>query len=190
MTSLTKLLESAASLDRWAVPVLRLGLILVLLWIGGLKAFPYEADGIIPFVANSPFMSFLIGQPEHYAAHMNPEGVLNELNRAWHTQNGTYLFSYGLGIVIVSFGLMLCLHRWLPEVAALGSLLVVGMSFVTLSFLVTTPETWVPALGDAHHGFPYLSGRGRLVVKDAIMLGAGLVTLADSAKLALQRRRA
>lgn len=188
MTVFTRVLTAAAGLDRLAVPVLRLGLIVVLLWIGGLKAFPYEADGIIPFVANSPFMSFLLGMPGEYAAHMNPEGVLNEANRAWHGANGTYLFSYGLGIVIVSFGLMLCVHRWFPAIAALGSFLVVGMSFVTLSFLVTTPEAWVPALGDAHHGFPYLSGRGRLVVKDAIMLGAGLVTLADSAKLALSRR--
>jgi uncharacterized membrane protein YkgB len=62
------------------------------------------------------------------------------------------------------------------------------MSFVTLSFLVTTPECWVPALGDAHHGFPYLSGRGRLVVKDAIMMGAALVTMADSARAYLRRR--
>jgi len=44
----------------------------------------------------------------------------------------------------------------------------------TLSFLVTTPEAWVPALGDATHGFPYLSGTGRLVVKDAIMLAVPL----------------
>jgi uncharacterized membrane protein YkgB len=47
----------------------------------------------------------------------------------------------------------------------------------------------VPALGDAHHGFPYLSGRGRLVVKDAIMMGAALVTMADSAKAYLRRER-
>ena len=63
----------------------------------------------------------------------------------------------------------------------------VGMSVVTLSFLATTPESWVPALGDAHHGFPYLSGRGRLVVKDLIMLGAALVTMSDSAATYLQR---
>jgi uncharacterized membrane protein YkgB len=63
------------------------------------------------------------------------------------------------------------------------------MSLVTLSFLVTTPESWVPALGDTEHGFPYLSGRGRLVVKDAIMLGAALVTMADSAKAFLAKRR-
>jgi uncharacterized membrane protein YkgB len=187
MSPFHKALTFAAGLDRYAVHVLRFGLIVVLLWIGGLKAFPYEADGIIPFVANSPFMSFFLAHPDQYAAHMNPEGVLNEGNRAWHAANRTYLFSYGLGAVIVAFGLMIGLHRWLPQVAALGSLLVVGMSIVTLSFLVTTPESWVPALGDAHHGFPYLSGRGRLVVKDVIMLGAALVTLADSAKLALSR---
>ena len=62
------------------------------------------------------------------------------------------------------------------------------MSFVTLSFLVTTPECWVPPLGDAQHGFPYLSGAGRLVVKDAIMMGAALVTMADSAKAYLRKR--
>jgi uncharacterized membrane protein YkgB len=40
----------------------------------------------------------------------------------------------------------------------------------------------VPALGDTAHGVPYLSGAGRLVLKDAIMMGAALVTMADSAK--------
>lgn len=55
-------------------------------------------------------------------------------------------------------------------------------SFVTLSFLVTTPEAWVPALGDAQHGFPYLSGGGRLVVKDVMLLAGGLLIVADSAR--------
>jgi uncharacterized membrane protein YkgB len=39
------------------------------------------------------------------------------------------------------------------------------------------------------HGFPYLSGAGRLIVKDAIMLGAAVVTLADAAKTRLRRSR-
>ena len=55
------------------------------------------------------------------------------------------------------------------------------MALVVLSFLVTTPECWVPALGSPEHGVPLLSGAGRLVVKDAIMLDAALVTMADSA---------
>ena len=183
-----KLFELAGRTDKVGVAVTRVGLIVVLLWIGGLKAFRYEADGIVPFVANSPFMSFFYADPGHYKAHKNPEGALVPDNRSWHEANRTYVFAYGLGSVIVLYGLLLCLHPWLPQAAAVGSLLVFVMSFVTLSFLVTTPECWVPALGDAQHGFPYLSGAGRLVVKDAIMMGAALVTMADSAKEYLRKR--
>jgi len=183
-----KLFELASRMDKVGVTVTRIGLIVVLLWIGGLKAFRYEADGIVPFVANSPFMSFFYADGEHYKAHMNPEGVLNTENRAWHEANHTYEFANGLGAVIVLYGLLLCLHPWLPRAATVGSFLVFVMSFVTLTFLITTPESWVPGLGDAQHGFPYLSGRGRLVVKDAIMMGAALVTMADSAKAYLRKR--
>jgi uncharacterized membrane protein YkgB len=188
MNAFLKLMSIAARADRLGVAVTRAGLIVVLLWIGGLKVCRYEADGIIPFVANSPTMRFFLNDPEHYKAHKNPEGALVPANRAWHEQNGTYRFAYGLGAVIVLYGLMLCLHPLLPQVAALGSFLVVIMSFVTLSFLITTPECWVPALGDVNHGFPFLSGAGRLVIKDAIMMGAALVTMADSAQAYLRRK--
>lgn len=183
-----KCFHIASRADRLGMTVTRAGLIVVLLWIGGLKAFKYEADGIIPFVANSPTMSFLLKDPGNYKAHKNPEGALVPENRAWHETNGTYLFAYGLGAVIVLYGLMLCLHPWLPQVAALGSFLVLIMSVVTLSFLITTPECWVPPLGDVNHGFPFLSGAGRLVIKDAIMMGAALVTMADSANAYLRKR--
>jgi len=188
MNTFTGVMQAAARADRVGMAVTRLGLIVVLLWIGGLKVFKYEAEGIVPFVANSPVMSFLLTDAGNYRAHRNAEGVVVPANRAWHEQNGTYRFAYGLGATIVLYGLMLCLHPWLPQVAALGSFLVLIMSFVTLSFLITTPECWVPPLGDVNHGFPYLSGAGRLVVKDAIMMGAALVTMADSAKMWLQQR--
>lgn len=184
---MTRVLEWASRLDRFGVAITRIGLIVVLVWIGGLKAFKYEADGIVPFVANSPFMSFFYSDPAHYAEHKNPEGKLVPENREWHERNNTYPFAWGLGAVICLYGLLLCLHPIAPKLAALGSFLVFTMSCVTLSFLITTPECWVPDLGDANHGFPYLSGAGRLVVKDAIMMGAALVTLADSAKAALHR---
>lgn len=184
----TKLFELAARMDRVGVTVTRVGLIVVLLWIGGLKAFRYEADGIVPFVANSPFMSFFYADPGHYKTHKNPEGALVPENREWHVANRTYEFAYGLGTVIVLYGLLIGLNPWFPQAATVGSFLVFVMSFVTLSFLITTPETWVPALGDAQHGFPYLSGAGRLVIKDAIMAGAALVTMADSAQAYLRNR--
>jgi hypothetical protein len=40
------------------------------------------------------------------------------------------------------------------------------------------------------HGFPLLDLPGLLVVKDSIMMGAALVTLADSAKAYLRKRKA
>jgi reactive chlorine resistance protein C len=181
----------ASQLDRVGIAVTRIGLIIVLVWIGSLKAFRYEADGIVPLVANSPFMNFFyhFDAPD-YKEHRNPEGALVPSNRAWHEANHTYWFAYGLGAVIVLYGLLLCLHPWLPQVAAIGSFLVAVMSFVTLSFLITTPEAWVPNLGDTTHGFPYLSVAGRLVIKDAIMMGAALVTMADSARAYLRKRKA
>lgn len=178
----------AARLDRVGMFLLRLGLVVVLFWIGGLKFAKYEADSIVPFVANSPLMSFFYHHPApEYRHFMNREGELNPVNRQWHETNGTYPVAWGLGVVIVSIGILIASRPWLPRVAAVGSFLLILMSCTTLSFLATTPEAWVPALGDATHGFPYLSGAGRLVVKDAIMLGAAFVTLADSAKEYLRR---
>jgi uncharacterized membrane protein YkgB len=180
--------ETAARADRIGVAVTRIGLVIVLLWIGGLKTARYEADGIAPFVANSPFMSFLYAHPEEYTHHKNAEGALVPENRAWHESNGTYRAALLIGASIVLFGVLIALHPWFPQAAAVGSAMVSLMSLVTLSFLVTTPEAWVPALGDVNHGFPYLSGAGRLVIKDAIMMGAALVTMADSARIYLTSR--
>lgn len=187
-TWVRSIFEIAARADRVAIGLTRLGLIVVLLWIGGLKAFKYEAAGIVPLVANSPLMNFFYADPGHYKAHMNPEGALVPANVQWHKKNHTYTFAYGLGAVIVLLGVLLCLHPWLPQLAAVGGFLVFLMSFVTLSFLITTPECWVPALGDVNHSFPFLSGAGRLVVKDSIMMGAALVVMADSAKAYLRGR--
>lgn len=180
-------LSAASKLDRVAMAMLRVALVIVLVWIGGLKFVDYEADSIVPLVANSPVMSFLYHRPTEYRTHMNKEGELNLQHRDWHKQNGTYTFSHGLGAVIIGIGLLIALYPVRPELSALGSGLLILMACTTLSFLVTTPEAWVSALGDANHGFPYLSVAGRLIVKDVIMLAAAVVTLSDSAKTALRR---
>jgi reactive chlorine resistance protein C len=181
-------LTFAASLDRIAMVLLRLGLVVVLVWIGSLKFASYEADSIVPLVSNSPVMSFFYHHPApEYKHYMNREGELIPSHREWQQSNGTYGFSYGLGIVIVSIALLIALRPIAPRASALGSLLLIFMALTTLSFLVTTPEAWVAPLGDSAHGFPYLSGVGRLIIKDSIMLGAAVVTLAEAAKAALRK---
>jgi reactive chlorine resistance protein C len=87
-----------------------------------------------------------------------------------------------LGCVIGGLGILIALHPLFPQVAAVGSFLVFLMACTTLSFLVTTPEAWVSGTGNSVHGFPFLALPGLLVVKDSIMLGAGILTMADSAK--------
>ena len=177
----------AANLDRLGIGVLRFGLVVVLFWIGGLKFVKYEADSIVPLVANSPVLSFFYNHPApEYRNFANKEGELNVDHRRWHETNGTYRFSDGLGSAIVLIGMLIALHPLRPKLAVVGSFLLILMSLTTLSFLITTPETWVPALGDTAHGFPFLSVAGRLVIKDAIMLGAAITTMADSAKSGLR----
>jgi uncharacterized membrane protein YkgB len=92
-------------------------------------------------------------------------------------------------VFLVTVAVLVALHPVAPLASMVGSGLIVIMTLGTLSFLVTTPESWVPPLGDAHSGFPYLSGRGRLVIKDLVILGGALMTMSESARLYLSRRK-
>ncbi|MDO4728671.1 MAG: reactive chlorine resistance membrane protein RclC [Bacteroidota bacterium] len=198
-----KLLHLLANSQSYFINFIRIAIFVVMAWIGGLKAFQYEADGIVPFVTNSPFMSFFYkntgktainekGQTvAEYTLHKNPEGKMVGKNIAWHQENGTYIFSYGLGTVICLIGLLVLFGIWLPKIGLIGGLLTFGMSIVTLSFLITTPEVYVPNLGGdmptPNYGFPYLSGAGRLVLKDIIMMAGGLVVASDAAQRLLKK---
>ena len=51
-------LQVAASTQKLGINLIRISILIIFVWIGGLKFWNYEAEGIVPFVANSPFMSF------------------------------------------------------------------------------------------------------------------------------------
>ena len=130
----------------------RYGLVLVLLWIGGMKFTAYEAEGIRPLVANSPLMGW----------------VYNLMS--------VTAFSSLLGVVEIAIGVLIALRPVWPAGSALGSGLAVGMFLTTLSFLVTTPG-WEPSLG----GFPAVSAMpGQFVLKDIVLLGAALWTAGEA----------
>ena len=134
------------------VHVTRYGLVLVLLWIGGMKFTAYEAEGIRPLVANSPLMGW----------------VYNLMS--------VTAFSSLLGVVEIAIGVLIALRPAWPAGSALGSGLAVGMFLTTLSFLVTTPG-WEPSLG----GFPAVSAMpGQFVLKDIVLLGAALWTAGEA----------
>lgn len=184
------LLTIGASLKGLGKNFIRVGILVVFVWIGGLKFAHYEAEGIVPFVANSPFMSFFYAKdaPE-YKGYKNKEGELKVENRAWHESNNTYTFSKALGCLIMSIGILVFLGIFFPRIGIFGDVLCIIMTFGTLSFLVTTPECWVPNLGSGEFGFPLLSGAGRLVVKDIVILAGAVTLLADDSDRILRQFR-
>ena len=140
--------------DPFASIILRYGLALVILWIGGMKFTGYEANGIQPLVANSPFMGWLY--------------------RFLSVQT----FSNLLGVVEITIGCMIAAYKLSPRVSAAGSLLAALMFITTLTFLFSTPG-WEPSLG----GFPALTVvPGQFLLKDIVLLGAALWTLGESLK--------
>ncbi|RKS03148.1 DUF417 family protein [Flavobacterium sp. 102] len=189
-----KLIKFLANSQSHFINLSRISIFVVMVWIGGLKVFQYEAEGIVPFVVHSPLMSFFYTKEvQEYQDYKNPEGKTVQKNVDWHKANNTYLFAYGLGAVIVLIGLLTLMGIWFDKIGMIGGLLTFGMSIVTLTFLITTPEVYVPNLGGdfptPEYGFPYLSAAGRLVLKDIIMLAAGLICAADSAKRILYKER-
>ena len=182
-------LEIAASIKGVGINFVRIAIFIIFVWIGGLKFWNYEAEGIVPFVANSPFMSFFYTKdaPE-YKDYKLKEGEFDKVKHEWHEANNTYTFSHGLGIAIMTFGVLTLLGIWFPKVGFVGTGLVILMTLGTLSFLVTTPEAWVPDLGSGEHGFPLLTGAGRLVIKDVCILASAIVVLSDCARRILKRK--
>ena len=200
-----KFLQALAGSQKYFVNYVSVAIFIVMAWIGGLKVVQYEADGIVPFVTNSPFFSYMYSKKDivdngkgkmvaEYNLHKNPEGLVVPKNIEWHKQNGTYAVSYLIGAMICTIGTLVLLGIWFPKLGLIGGLLTFGMSIVTLSFLITTPETWVPNLGNPalgiaespNHGLPYLSGAGRLVLKDIIMSAAGLIVASNAARRLLE----
>jgi uncharacterized membrane protein YkgB len=124
--------------------VFRYGLVLVIGGIGLMKFTGYEAKGIEPLVAHSPFMGWMYGFLSVQA------------------------FSDVLGVVEVAIAILIGLRHWSAKASALGSALAVIMFLTTLSFLCSTPG-WEPSLG----GFPSLSALpGQFLLKDVVLLGA------------------
>ena len=105
-----------------------------------------KPTGLFRLLPTVLFMSFFYakGAPE-YKEHKNAEGAFVPENRAWHEANRTYTFSYGLGALIMSIGILVFLGIFFPK-SGIGRrpTLAIIMTLGTLSFLVTTPEVWFP----------------------------------------------
>jgi len=130
----------------------RYGLVVVIGWIGLLKFTAYEAQGIQPLVANSPFMSWV------------------------YDVFSVTTFSALLGVLEVATAVLLAVKPWWPKVSAVGSVVAIGLFLATISFLFTTPGIGEASAG----GFPILSSTGQFLIKDVALLGIAVWTLGDA----------
>jgi uncharacterized membrane protein YkgB len=115
-------LHLSASLQGLGIHLIRVAIFIIFVWIGGLKFFNYEAEGIVPFVANSPFMSFFYTKdaPE-YKEYKLKEGEVDAKKQQWHEENNTYGFSKGLGLMIMAFGILTRLGIFWPKAGIVGA---------------------------------------------------------------------
>jgi len=142
----------APTLEAAGRHTVRYGLVLVLVWIGGMKFTAYEAEGISGFVSNSPLMSWAYS--------------------VFSLQG----FSALLGVTEIGTALLIAARPLSARAALIGSALAAGMFLTTLSFLLTTPGVWEASAG----GFPALSViPGQFLVKDFVLFGASMWLFAD-----------
>jgi uncharacterized membrane protein YkgB len=146
--------KALPALDRIGAAVLRYGLVLVIGWIGLMKFTEFEARGIEPLVANSPFMSWMYG-------------IFSVMT-----------FSVLLGVVEVAAAVLLAVKPWWPKISAIGSVIAIVLFVATLSFMFTTPGVFEASQG----GFPMLGTTGQFLIKDVVLLGAAVWTLTDALK--------
>jgi uncharacterized membrane protein YkgB len=143
--------KSVGSLSLLAL--LRWALVVIFLWFGGMKFTAYEANGIAPFVVNSPIMSWL------------------------HTLFGVQGASYVIGVLELSTAAALIIGAFRPIFSALGAAMSAATYLITLTFFVSTPGVAEATAG----GFPAISALpGQFLLKDLVLLAASLCLLLAS----------
>ncbi|SCL16732.1 Uncharacterized membrane protein YkgB [Micromonospora rhizosphaerae] len=149
---------SADDLGSVGYAFLRSALATNILWIGALKFKQYEVENDEPLVTSSPLFS-----------RFREKLGAQKLNRL-------------IGVTEIALGSLIAARPLAPRASAIGSFGAVGMFLTTLSFLATTPGA-----RQEGQGMLSLSQLGQFLLKDTVLLGAALLTAAESLRAARPR---
>ncbi len=142
-TDRTAFNSSNAKLLQWS-------LFVVFLWFGAMKFTNYEAQGIAPFIANSPVMSWL------------------------HSLFGIRGASSFIGTIELATAAALATGAYYRGALVLGAAMSCATFALTLTFFVSTPGVAESTAG----GFPAISAPiGQFLLKDLVLLAASYVLL-------------
>jgi uncharacterized membrane protein YkgB len=129
--------------------LLRASMVLIFLLFGYQKWFEYEAQLLIPFISNGPFISWL------------------------YPVFGIRGASRFLGTSEWLFGALLLLGFWNKRLGILGALGSVVTFVGTVSIIPFIPNGWVASAG----GFPAMAGNIAFLMKDVVLLAVSVYLL-------------
>ena len=129
--------------------IVRASMVIMFLFFGYQKWFPYEFERLVPFISNGPLIWWLYPLFGHAGA------------------------SYFLGASEWTFGSLLLAGFWDKRLGVLGALGSTGTFIATVTIIPFMPEGWDVAAG----GFPAMTGNVPFLMKDVVLLAVSLYLL-------------
>ena len=129
--------------------LIRAAMVIVFLFFGYQKWFEYEAQVLIPYISNGPFIFWLYP-------------VFGIRGASWF-----------LGVSEWLFGTLLFLGFWNKQVGILGALGSCATFISTVTILPFMPNGWAASAG----GFPAMVGNVPFLMKDVVLLAASAYLL-------------
>jgi uncharacterized membrane protein YkgB len=129
--------------------VVRASMVIMFLFFGYQKWFPYEAKVLIPYISNGPFLSWM------------------------YSVFGVTGATYFLGAAEWLFGALLFVGFWNKTAGIIGAIGSCGSFISTVTILPFIPGAWAASAG----GFPAMSGTGAFLMKDVVLFAASFYLL-------------
>jgi uncharacterized membrane protein YkgB len=129
--------------------VVRASMVIIYFFFGYQKWFPYEAQGLIPFISNGPLISW-----------MYP--VFGIQGASWFLGASEWLF-----------GALLLLGFWNKKLGILGAAGSCLTFIMTITIMPFMPDAWNAAAG----GFPAIQGNEAFLMKDVVLFAVSFYLL-------------
>ena len=139
--------------------LIRASMIVLFMFFGYQKWFPYEAEVLIPYISNGPLLSW-----------MYP--VFGVRGAGWF-----------LGLSEWSFATLLFLGFWHKRLGILGALGSCAAFLGTITIIPFMPDGWAASAG----GFPAMTGNVPFLMKDIVLFAASVYLLKQDVSRAALR---
>ena len=144
--------------DDYDYHLIRASMVLILIFFGYQKWFPYEAQALIPYISHGPLIFWM------------------------YPVFGVRGATFFLGVSEWLFGALLFAGFWNKKLGILGALGACASMIATSTIIPFMPEGWAASAG----GFPAMTERVAFLMKDIVIFGASFYLLKkDVARVAL-----